>query len=96
MGPHAALRIGALLVDGDMEAARAALRYAADHGYGRVAEVARQNIEALARRGISPRAVPQPWKRSSDAAQWESAAGGSRRAISRASALRTARLMGST
>ncbi|GIH16799.1 hypothetical protein [Rugosimonospora africana] len=58
LAPHAALRIGTLLVDEDMDAAQAALRHAADHGRGQVTTVAAGNIRALAQHGVAPRPVP--------------------------------------
>jgi tetratricopeptide (TPR) repeat protein len=58
LGPHAALRIGAALVDTDPEATRAAFRYAADHGRGRVAEAAAGNLRTLARHDAPARTAP--------------------------------------
>ncbi|GAB3437058.1 hypothetical protein GCM10027569_91460 [Flindersiella endophytica] len=47
-GPHAALRVGALLADSDPEAAAASWRFAADHGAGEIASAAASNLQLLA------------------------------------------------
>ncbi|TCC10645.1 tetratricopeptide repeat protein [Kribbella soli] len=58
LGPHAALRIAGLLVDDDLEAAQAALRYAADNGTGDVAEIAADNLSILAEHEVPTRTEP--------------------------------------
>jgi len=58
LAPHASLRIAGLLVDDDMEAAQAALRYAADHGSEEVAQFAAGNLEILAQHDVAPRSAP--------------------------------------
>ncbi|MFC4907702.1 hypothetical protein [Actinomadura gamaensis] len=54
-GPHAALQIGVALVDDDIEASLTAMRYAAEHGTGQVAETASRNLRVLAERGVASR-----------------------------------------
>ncbi|WP_431898447.1 tetratricopeptide repeat protein [Nonomuraea sp. bgisy101] len=58
LAPHAALRIGDVLVDEDLEAAQAAWRYATDHGTKRVGKAGRDNMKVLARHDITPRKTP--------------------------------------
>lgn len=57
-GSRAALMIGVALVDDDIEAAQAALGYAADRGVGEVAEMAARNFQVLDDHGIAPRTAP--------------------------------------
>ncbi|MFI6905690.1 tetratricopeptide repeat protein [Nonomuraea sp. NPDC050394] len=58
LSPHAALRIGDVLIDADMDTAQAAWRHAADHGAEQVAKTARENFEVLARHDVEPRTSP--------------------------------------
>jgi tetratricopeptide (TPR) repeat protein len=58
LGPQAALQIGVALVDDDIEASQAALRYAAEHGSGQVAAVAARNLQVVADHGIAARTAP--------------------------------------
>ena len=60
LAPHAALRIGQVVIDDDLTAALAALRYAADHAGTQVAACARQNLEAIERHGAGTRPEPVP------------------------------------
>jgi len=60
LAPHAALRMGQVVVDDDLTAALAAIRYAADHGHKKVAATARQNLEAIQRHGGGTRPEPAP------------------------------------
>ncbi len=58
LGPHASLRIGAVLIDDQPATAAAALRFAVDHGVEHVRETAQRTIELLSQHGIAPRPDP--------------------------------------
>lgn len=54
LGPHAALRIGALLADGDPSAAAASWRYTADNAFGEIGAAAHNNLRLLAEHTGAP------------------------------------------
>lgn len=53
-GPHAALRVGALLAESDPEAAAASWRYATDHATGEIASAAGSNLQLLSQHTNRP------------------------------------------